>query len=102
MIINIILTINPKLSAAQNPTPFLSSPYYGSYDVSQRYSAGHSGIDFLLAFNPVLAAAEGWQEVAEWDEPSCHDDEQPFCGSAAGLAVCRREPKKGLIIAKMV
>lgn len=49
----------------------------------------HYGIDFIMNWESVLAAADGNVEIAGWFNSSCHDEQQPGCGttSAAGFGL---------------
>jgi murein DD-endopeptidase MepM/ murein hydrolase activator NlpD len=90
--VGIALLANPMPVAAHNYTAFLASPYYGppGDGVFQRWTATHDGIDFLLRWAPVLAAADGNVDRATWNNPLCHDEGQPNCGgtvSGFGLYV---------------
>lgn len=69
---------------AHNYAAFLASPYYGppGDGVSQRWTDGHDGIDFVLRFAPVLAATSGSVDRAQWNNPLCHDEDQPNCGGS--------------------
>lgn len=66
------------LGGERRPTPaalpFLTTPYYGETQVSQWYHAGHKGVDFLLRYEPVLAAAAGTVRDVRWysNDPICH------------------------------
>ncbi len=65
---------------AHSPTPFIASPYYGTSSYSRRWIPGvHYGIDFLLNYSPVLAAASGTIEFAGWYNSACHDESMPGC-----------------------
>ncbi len=48
---------------------------------------GHNGIDFGMAYEMVLATAEGTVTVAEWDVPGCHGSPDPRFGCGYGLYV---------------
>jgi hypothetical protein len=70
--------------AAHSPTPSFGSPYYGppGDGVSRRWISGgvHYGIDFLLRWTAVLAAADGNIEFDDWFNRQCHDESQAGCG----------------------
>lgn len=77
-------------SPQHTPIPFVGSPYYGAPGdgVSRRYSVGHRGIDFLLRYTAVVAAADGTMDAHQWENPSCHDESA--CGNAAGYGLLVR------------
>lgn len=67
---------------AQVPAPFLITPYYGSFATSQGYNPPHNGYDFLLRYDPVLAAASGTIERVDWfnHDPQCINGGPEACG----------------------
>lgn len=74
----VFLLANSKPVAAHNYTAFVASPYYGCLNdcitlYSQRWTATHNGIDFLLRWGAVLAAADGNVDRATWNDPNCHN-----------------------------
>jgi murein DD-endopeptidase MepM/ murein hydrolase activator NlpD len=72
----------PSAAEAHSPTPFIASPYYGTSGYNRRWIIGiHYGIDFLLSYQPVLAAAGGTIEFSGWYNPACHDESMPGCGT---------------------
>jgi murein DD-endopeptidase MepM/ murein hydrolase activator NlpD len=82
-IIGITLLLGAKSATAHGPTATFGSPYYGAPGdgVWRRWLAGgvHYGIDFLLRWTSVLAAADGSVEFASWFNSGCHDEDQPGC-----------------------
>jgi murein DD-endopeptidase MepM/ murein hydrolase activator NlpD len=67
---------------AQVPAPFLITPYYGSFAISQGYNPPHNGYDFLLRYDPVLAASSGTIERVAWfnNDPQCINGGPQICG----------------------
>jgi hypothetical protein len=81
---------SPRPVGAQAPTPFLASPYYGppGDGVSRRWIPGvHYGIDFVLRYAPVLAAAGGTVYQSEWSNLTCHNDGWPGCVGSPGYGL---------------
>jgi|GEM_PF-1705903 len=88
----------PLLSRQQPPpSPFLRAPYYGMQHMSSVFDhnlpngtndgsvtpyngitstvlsyAGHAGYDYVLRYEPVLAAANGRVSQARWNQPGNH------------------------------
>lgn len=58
------------------PTPVEAHNCYSNGE--RRCYDGHSGVDYSMAYERVLAAADGRVLRAEWYEPECYDD-QPTC-----------------------
>jgi len=56
ILICILLVPNGK---AYSTSPFLITPYFGSFAVSQEYSETHRAHDYLMRYDPVLAAGGG-------------------------------------------
>ena len=54
---------------------FLNTPYYGSVAITQGFHAEHSGVDFRMRYDRVLAAADGIVNVVAWYSTSCHNDD---------------------------
>lgn len=81
MTVLIGLIASPEVQA-QVPAPFLTTPYYGSFAISQGYNPPHNGYDFLLRYDPVLAAASGTIERVRWfnGDPQCINGGQQICG----------------------
>jgi hypothetical protein len=70
---------------AQVPAPFLITPYYGSFAITPggEFNPPHNGYDFLLRYDPVLAAASGTIERVRWfnADPQCiNGGQQELCG----------------------
>jgi hypothetical protein len=65
----------PEEIKAQVPAPFLNTPYYGSFIISQGYHLNHRAYDFVLQYDPVLAGASGMIEHVGWfnHDPRCID-----------------------------
>ncbi len=62
----LLLSRSQAVLEAQNPTPFLSSPYYGAEILTRGFISGHSGQDYALNYEPVLAAADGTVHLVAW------------------------------------
>jgi len=77
--ISVALSATHKLAVAHNPTAFLSSPYYGNAGRNQNFNPPHNGIDFALAWAPILAAANGSVDFVGWQNMACHDEDDPGC-----------------------
>lgn len=72
-----LISISLQNANAHNFARFITQPYYGAAARSRGWSGTtpkHYGIDFLLRWQAVVAAAEGNVEAAEWDEVNCHDE----------------------------
>jgi hypothetical protein len=80
---------------AQVPAPFLITPYYGSFAISQGYSTEHPAYDFLLRYDRVLAAAHGTIERVRWfnNNPACINGGGDVCGY--GLHIYLRDTVTG-------
>jgi murein DD-endopeptidase MepM/ murein hydrolase activator NlpD len=83
LVISTVFLANPSPVVAHSPTPTFGSPYRGGPGdgVSGRYGGGHYGIDFLLRWQGILAAAGGTIEVGGWFNNGCHDECQLGCES---------------------
>lgn len=86
----VILLIGSNLQRIQahNFARFLTQPYYGNAARSRGWSQNsHYGIDFILRWQSVVAAADGQVDQSRWDDPSCHDELECPTGTRGGLGL---------------
>lgn len=65
------------LNSASQPaqaqaSAFLVTPYFGQKVVTSECCVGHNGHDFVLTYEPVLAASDGNVTRARWLSDGCH------------------------------
>lgn len=70
----VVLLGLPGVAHALPPSQaFLSAPYYGAKGVGQCFHSSHTGYDYGLVYEPVLAAADGTVIRVQWANNACHN-----------------------------
>lgn len=95
----ILISISLQNANAHDFARFITQPYYGAAARSRGWSQGsHYGIDFILRWQSVVAAADGEVDQSGWDKPNCHDETQCPTGTKGGLGLrvrIRHNPVNG-------
>ncbi len=71
--VTVISAVLCQRAAAQAPTPFLVSPYFGQKTITQPYQVGHPAYDFSMNYERVLVAADGTVDQSQWYNNNCHN-----------------------------